>query len=135
MDRLALIKPFVGQFRLTSDFREHLARHRAPGLDFALPEGTPVLAASGGVVLACEWDPTGGRTVVVDHGDGLHTLYGHLRAVWRVRSERVNAGEFLGLSGNTGTTTAPHLHFGVWNEGEWVDPIEWLVGWDGQGLL
>lgn len=122
-----LRKPFVGDFRITSDFGAHVARKSsAPGMDFALPEGTPVLAAAGGTVARSEWGSDGGRYVMVDHGNGLQTLYSHLRAVWRVKGERVNVGEFIGLSGNTGHSTGPHLHFGVKRGGQWVDPAPML---------
>lgn len=121
--------PAVKEYRITSDFAAHLARgSTAPGIDLALPDGSAVLAAGGGRVIRCEWGDAGGRYVMIEHGGkGMITLYSHLSAVLRVKGERVKAGDVIGLSGNTGHSTGPHLHFAVKQDGRWVDPEPLLV--------
>lgn len=100
--------------------------HFHSGLDLAAPEGTPVHAAARGVVRAAE-DPGGyGLYVVVDHGGGVSTLYGHLERTRLGNGVAVRAGDDLGFVGSTGLSTGAHLHFEVRREGRPVDPIPWL---------
>jgi len=93
------------------------------GVDFKAPKGTPVICAlSGKVVLAKELYYTG-KTVVIDHGAGLHTLYAHLSKISVKEGEYVKAGEKVGAVGSTGRSTGPHLHFGVYVCGVKADPM------------
>jgi murein DD-endopeptidase MepM/ murein hydrolase activator NlpD len=108
------------------DFSHQAGSADEHALDFQMPEGTPVLAARAGVVAAVRQDSTrGGRTrrfrncanyVVVRHGDGTYAEYYHLRPNGaRVKpGDPVAAGQLLGLSGNTGYSMLPHLHFAVY---------------------
>lgn len=101
--------------------------HFHTGLDFALPLRTPIGAASAGRVVAAGWDTTGfGNRVVIDHGNGVETLYGHLTSVAVTPGQTVQAGQQIGLSGSTGNSSGPHLHFGVEQNGQWVDPAPYL---------
>lgn len=95
------------------------------GVDFAVPRGTPVYAASEGVVTDARPNGGYGNWVRVDHGDGVATAYGHLsRFAPRIKpGVRVARGELVGLSGNTGRSTGPHLHFEVIADGQPVDPL------------
>lgn len=105
------------------------------GADFRAPLGARVLAAGAGTVVRSAYDPprsaggTGaGYHVRVDHGDGITTRYYHLAATGRVSvGDRVRAGEQVGASGNTGDSTAAHLHFEVRVDGTPVDPVPWLA--------
>ena len=81
------------------------------GVDFAAPIGTPVLAALGGRVVLAESLSGYGLTVVLDHGQGLQTLYAHLQATLARVGDRIEQGQPLGQLGMTGTATGPHLHF------------------------
>ena len=135
MPDLTLRLPTKVEYPITSNFTMHLQRtppSKAPGVDFAIPAGCQVLAAAPGRVTRCEWSDAGGRYLVIHHpelvegAEGVYTFYCHLRAVWRVVGEAVDAGELVGLSGNTGRSTAPHLHFALKIAGEWVDPIPHL---------
>jgi hypothetical protein len=98
------------------------------GVDIANSIGTPVLAASDGVVVAA--GPTGGygNWVKLRHSDGTVTLYGHLSA-WNVEvGQRVWAGDQIAKMGNTGNSTGPHLHFEVLLNGtDRIDPVGWLA--------
>lgn len=93
------------------------------GVDFVAPEGTPVYASlSGKVVLAQELFYTG-KTVIIDHGKGLFTLYAHLSRISVKEGEMVKRGETIGNVGSTGRSTGPHLHFGVYLVGVRADPL------------
>ncbi len=98
------------------------------GVDFAVPVGTSVHAASGGIVIMAEWYSGYGYTVIVDHGGGLWTLYGHLReGGFKVgKGDTVSKGDVIAESGNTGNSTGPHLHFEVRDNGTAVNPMNYL---------
>jgi murein DD-endopeptidase MepM/ murein hydrolase activator NlpD len=81
------------------------------GVDFAAPVGTPVLAALAGRVVLAEPLSGYGLTVVLDHGQGLQTLYAHLQVIGVTAGSQIDQGGELGLVGMTGVATGPHLHF------------------------
>ncbi len=94
-----------------------------PGLDIAVPTDSYVRAAGAGTVVDVGEDPVYGRFVVIDHGDGYTTLYGHASLNLVERGQQVRQNEVIALSGSTGRSTAPHLHFEVLLNGEAVDPL------------
>jgi murein DD-endopeptidase MepM/ murein hydrolase activator NlpD len=97
-----------------------------PGLDIAAPLGTPVRAASEGVVTMAGWNGGFGKMVLIDHGGGVTTLYGH-NADLRVEvGERVVAGQLIADMGSTGYSTGSHVHFEVHVGEDKVDPRAWL---------
>ncbi len=98
-----------------------------PGLDIAVPEGTWVRAAGAGIVLDVGEDPVYGEFVTLDHGEGLVTLYGHASRTFVVRGQQVRRNELIALSGNSGRSTAPHLHFEVRRDGEPLDPTTFVI--------
>lgn len=93
------------------------------GLDLAVPRGTPVRAVADGVVLISDWTPRLGHRVVIDHGDEFFTIYGHNEMVLVYPHQWVKAGTPVALAGNSGISTAPHLHFEIWLNGNSVDPL------------
>ena len=96
-----------------------------PGLDIAIPTGSYIRASGAGRVMEVgEDDPTFGKYVRIDHENGYETLYGHAFATSVELGEEVRKNEVIALSGSTGESTAPHLHFEIWFEGETVDPFE-----------
>jgi murein DD-endopeptidase MepM/ murein hydrolase activator NlpD len=96
------------------------------GLDYHAPRGTRVVAANSGTVLLARRLFFEGNCVIVDHGQGLMTLYMHL-SKFRVRKgQKVRRGQLLGLSGVTGRATGPHLHLAVRWEGVYLDPAKLL---------
>jgi len=98
------------------------------GVDLSAPQGTPVRAAADGIVVHAEWSSGGyGRLVVVDHGNGLQTFYGHLSRFDVVPGEEVRRGDVLGKSGSSGRVTAPHLHYEVRMGGIPVNPYPYLA--------
>lgn len=84
------------------------------GVDYATPVGTPIYAASDGVVIEAKtfgWNYGWGKTVLISHGGGVTSRYGHLSGLNVSVGDHVSQGEFIGRSGNTGHSTGPHLHF------------------------
>jgi murein DD-endopeptidase MepM/ murein hydrolase activator NlpD len=115
--------PSFGETRLMNE--EKTSRHL--GTDFPVKEGTRVYASNAGVVAMAAPLFYEGNCVLVDHGDGLFTVYMHLEKMMVHRGERVRKHAQIGLSGRTGRVTGPHLHFEVvWNKSH-LDPVELLA--------
>jgi len=94
-----------------------------PGIDIAVPPGTPVRAAGGGVVEAAGTDPAYGQFVLLRHTGGYETMYGHASRILVREGDSTQAGQVIALSGNSGRSTAPHLHFEIRREGKSLDPL------------
>jgi len=105
-------------------FTGRLARHT--GLDIPARHGTPVLASGGGRVVSAGYKGAYGRTVVIDHGDGLATLYGHASRLLVRTGDVVMPQQPIALVGSTGRSTGPHLHFEVIRAGRRVEPRQYL---------
>lgn len=117
--------------RLSSRFGLRRVLNGAPrsphaGLDLAVGTGTPVHAPTAGTVLAVEDFYFTGNTVVIDHGQGLLTLYAHLSRVDVKPGDRLHRGDAVGASGMSGRATGPHLHWVVILGGTAVDPVLFL---------
>jgi murein DD-endopeptidase MepM/ murein hydrolase activator NlpD len=97
------------------------------GLDYAVPQGTPISAANAGTVLLASPLYFEGNCVVIDHGQGLLTLYLHMSEIKVKAGERVESGQEIGLSGGTGRATGPHLHMAVRWEGIYLNPATLLT--------
>ncbi len=97
------------------------------GVDIGVDRGTPVRAAAPGYVVERGWDDIYGFYVIVDHGYGIKTLYGHNDRLVVMNGERVVRGQTIAYSGSTGKSTAPHVHFAVIRNGIHVDPLEYLL--------
>lgn len=95
------------------------------GVDFAAPYGTPVRAAANGVVSEAGWESGLGRTVRIDHADGIASTYGHLSEITPATAPgaTVERGQVIGYVGSTGLSTGPHLHYELTREGSHVDPL------------
>ena len=93
-----------------------------PGLDIAAPTGTTVTAAAGGTVIMAQWYGGYGNYILIDHGGGYSTGYGHLSAMYVSNGQSVKRGQAIGAIGMTGEATGPHLHFEVRIDGKPVDP-------------
>ncbi|MGA8532748.1 MAG: peptidoglycan DD-metalloendopeptidase family protein [Candidatus Tumulicola sp.] len=92
------------------------------GLDIAAPSGTTVTAAAGGTVIMAQWYGGYGNYILIDHGGGYSTGYGHLSAIYVSNGQGVKRGQAIGAVGSTGASTGPHLHFEVRIDGKPVDP-------------
>jgi murein DD-endopeptidase MepM/ murein hydrolase activator NlpD len=96
------------------------------GLDFGAEYGSLIKAADNGVVIAAEWTGGYGNAVIIDHGNGLTTLYGHTSQMYVTAGQVVRKGQPIAAVGSTGFSTGPHLHFEVRRQGEPIDPMPFL---------
>jgi len=96
------------------------------GIDIGVPTGTTVKAARYGRVIYTGWNGAYGLVVILDHGNSLATMYAHLSRVFVSAGQRVGTLQAIAASGNTGTSTGPHLHFQVEVQGTPVNPMGWL---------
>ncbi len=115
----------VTNWNVTSNFGYRWGRLHA-GTDVGVPQGTTVRASRGGQVITAGWVGGYGNCVIIDHGDGVSTRYGHLSQVLVNVGQYVDQGDQIALSGNTGRSTGPHLHFEIRINGEAVDPLPYL---------
>ena len=127
------ILPFKREapLRISSSFgmRHHpiykdMRFHR--GVDFPMPEGTSIVATADGVVAASDLSSGYGKHIVLNHEDDYTSIYANLQEVICKPGQTVSKGQLIGYSGNTGTSTAPHLHYEVRYKGEWVDPEDYF---------
>ncbi len=98
-----------------------------PGIDISVPRGTKVHAPADGVVVFCGAKNGYGNILVIDHGYGTVTRYGHMDGFNVRPGQRVKRGDVIGFSGNTGRSTAPHLHYEVWVNDQMRNPIEYII--------
>lgn len=96
------------------------------GIDIGVDYNTPIHAADGGTVILAGWCGGYGNAVIIDHGNGLQTLYGHNTSVVVSEGQTVSQGQVIAYSGSTGYSTGPHCHFEVRRNGEAVDPMGYL---------
>lgn len=107
--------PFTGQ----RDFH--------PGLDISTPMGTPIHAPAEGVVISCGEKGGYGNTIVIDHGNGIVTRYGHLASYSVKPGQRIRRGDAIGAVGSTGRSTGPHLHYEVWIREQAQNPTHYIL--------
>ncbi|MDH4155852.1 MAG: M23 family metallopeptidase [candidate division Zixibacteria bacterium] len=113
------IQGFISQgFETADEERYH------PGIDIACAEGTPVLATAAGMVMYADYDSVYGYMVVLRHNDSVATIYGHNSELLVELGQKVPAGGRVALSGNTGISTAPHLHYEMRIHDEPINPLE-----------
>jgi len=121
------ILPISG-YHLTAGFGEYgLWSHAHTGQDFAAPIGTPVHALADGTIIFASYDGAYGNKIAIQHAEGLITWYAHLSAFEVKLGDKVQGGQLIGLVGNTGNTTGPHLHLEIRPHDDVpVDPLPWL---------
>lgn len=118
------VKPITGG-TLTSTFKWRWGRMHK-GVDWAVPVGTAVRASCGGTVVSAGWLGGYGYCVTLRHADGRQTRYGHLSKILVSAGQKVDQNEKIALSGNTGRSTGPHLHFEILINGSQVNPLKYL---------
>ena len=133
VDHQPLISPVDVKYRLGDGFkfREVHPVFGTPrmhyGQDFAVPYGTDVYATGDGTIIESGWNSGGfGNFIVIDHGYGLQSTYGHLSQIKVSKGMNVKRGDLLGLSGNTGTSSGPHLHYQIDQFGEHKNPVNFF---------
>ncbi|MEW5569623.1 M23 family metallopeptidase [Rossellomorea marisflavi] len=117
-------------YKITSYFNNKESFRNSPhtGIDFSMPEGTPLKSVSDGVVksLIDYGNRNVGKGVLIETDNGTQLIYGHLSEFNVVEGQHVSAGDLIGLSGNTGFSTGAHLHFGVKEGNRFVDPAPFI---------
>lgn len=112
-------KPLINPFHRIE--REH------HGVDYLVPEGTPIFATADGTIESLtDQISSRGKVVMIDHGNGYKTSYGHLSEIRVKRGDKVKRGDIIALSGNSGLSFAPHLHYEVVFNGTRVDPVHYF---------
>ncbi|NYI04556.1 M23 family metallopeptidase [Allostreptomyces psammosilenae] len=124
--------PIEGSYTLSASFAQAGSNWASThsGQDFAVPTGTGVDTVSDGVVYSASYDSSYGNNVIVQNADGKYVLYGHLSEMTVTAGQKVSAGDRVGLSGNTGNSTGPHLHFEVRTTpvyGSAINPVDYLA--------
>jgi murein DD-endopeptidase MepM/ murein hydrolase activator NlpD len=123
------IWPLEGDVVSTFGWRIHPVlenRHHHDGIDIDVPEGTIVHAAASGEVFFYGEQPGYGNVLVLEHGDGYFTMYGHLESAIVSAGRYVELGQEIALSGNTGISSGPHLHFEIRNAEFPIDPLRYM---------
>ncbi len=118
------VKPISGG-RFTSGFKRRWGRMHK-GVDWACPIGTAVMASCGGTVVQAGWFSGYGNCITIRHPDGKQTRYGHLSKILVSSGQKVTQGQKIALSGNTGRSTGPHVHFEIIINGSQVNPLPYL---------
>lgn len=125
----SFIWPVIGRISSGYGYRIHPIKGRRElhgGIDIAVPVGTKIRAAASGKVIQSGWISGFGKTIVIDHGDGVRTLYGHNYRLLVRAGSNVNLGQVIALAGSTGLSTGPHLDFRIYKDGKTVNPIKYL---------
>jgi murein DD-endopeptidase MepM/ murein hydrolase activator NlpD len=130
LTRLPLVAP-LNYYRITSKFGRRrdpvngkMARHK--GLDIAAPLRSPVFAPASGKVIFSGWKGRFGRMIVIDHGFGIKTRYGHLRRLYVKRGKQVKFGDKIAQLGSSGRSTGPHVHYEILVNGKSVNPLDFI---------
>ncbi|MBN2102717.1 M23 family metallopeptidase [bacterium] len=125
-ESLPTLLPIEGY--LTTHFQKRNWYHNRAhhGIDIAAEKGTVIRAAGGGIVVLANWTPDLGHVVIIDHGGGFYSYYGHAMRLLVAQGGRVKKGQSIALLGSSGISSAPHLHFEIWKDGEPLDPESFL---------
>ena len=99
------------------------AQRKHGGIDIVAKMGAPIKASASGMVVFSGWTYEMGNLIIIHHGDGYFTHYGHNQINLKSQLDFVKRGEVIGLVGNTGISTGPHLHFEIWKNKQSIDPL------------
>lgn len=127
LDRVPNYFPTTGRITSYFGYRKNPFNYSSEfhhGLDIANYSGTEILAAGKGTVIETGYDYSFGRYIIIDHGYNFVTRYAHLSKINVDEDEQVEKGQAIGLMGNTGESTGPHLHFEIRINGEVIDPLK-----------
>lgn len=120
------VKPVSGTITSRFGANESIRDHTHKGMDIAAPAGTPIKAAADGEVTYAGWMGGYGNLVIISHGNGIQTYYGHCSKLYVSKGETVNAGDTIAAVGTTGNSTGNHLHFEIRKNGSQINPQRYL---------
>lgn len=123
--------PLAAAGRITSYFGYREAPTKGAstyhqGIDISVPVGTAVLATGAGEVVTAAYSPSGGNYITIYHGNGVYSYYMHCSSLSASVGTQVSAGQQIALSGSTGISTGPHLHFAIYANGSYVNPLSYV---------
>jgi len=122
--------PVAGTISSTYGYRNHPVREERKfhtGVDLSVPSGSEVKATADGIVSFAGWTENSGIVVVVEHGHGFSTAYAHNRKGLVRVGQRIARGDVIAMSGSTGLSTGPHVHYEIWRNGRHADPAGFLA--------
>ncbi|XBC42082.1 MAG: peptidoglycan DD-metalloendopeptidase family protein [Buchnera aphidicola (Meitanaphis elongallis)] len=125
--------PSLKKYRISSSFNPHrlnpitkkISSHQ--GVDLAMPIGTPILSIGSGEIIKTKYSSIAGKYVTIKHNVQYITKYMHLKKILVKVGDKVKKGEKIGISGNTGRTTGPHLHYEIWLKNRVIDPEKLVI--------
>ena len=123
--------PVAGTLSSPYGYRNHPVHEEKKfhsGVDISVPSGSEVKATAHGIVSFAGWTENSGIVVVAEHGHGFSTAYAHNRKALVRVGQRIARGEVIAMSGSTGVSTGPHVHYEIWRNGRPVDPVGFLAG-------
>jgi len=123
---ISLIRPVNGSITSRFGASSYRRSSRHTGLDIANSKGTPIKAAAAGTVSYASWKGSYGNLIVIDHGGGIQTYYGHLSSIGVSVGQSVGQGQVIAAMGSTGNSTGPHLHFEIRTGGVALNPQNYL---------
>ncbi len=118
--------PVKGNITSRYGARESIRDHSHKGLDIAAKTGTPIKAAADGKIKYADTMSGYGNLIIIDHGNGITTYYGHCSKLYKKEGQKVKAGDVIAAVGNTGNSTGSHLHFEIRKNGVYVNPAKYL---------
>lgn len=122
--------PVAGTISSSYGYRNHPVREERrfhTGVDLSVPSGSEVKATADGIVSFAGWTENSGIVVVVEHGHGFSTAYAHNRKALARVGQRIARGDVIAMSGSTGVSTGPHVHYEIWRNGRHADPAGFLA--------
>jgi murein DD-endopeptidase MepM/ murein hydrolase activator NlpD len=119
--------PVDGVISREFEWNSVIPKRSHPGVDIAGKEGSVIRATAAGIIVWAGWSPRYGNIVIMAHGNGYFSLYGHNQIVLVEPWDSVDRGDPIALLGNTGQSSAPHLHFEIWYQDQPLDPLELLI--------
>ncbi len=122
--------PVAGTISSPYGYRNHPVREERrfhTGVDLSVPSGSEVKATADGIVSFAGWTENSGIVVVVEHGHGFSTAYAHNRKALVRVGQRIARGDVIAMSGSTGVSTGPHVHYEIWRNGRHADPAGFLA--------
>ena len=122
-DNIPSFPPIEGFISQRMENKFSMAENLHDGIDIVAKEGTPIKASASGLVIFSGWTYEMGNQIILYHGDGYFTHYGHNQQNLKYQLDIVKRGEVIGLVGNSGISSGPHLHFEIWKDKKSIDPL------------
>ncbi|MBL7014374.1 MAG: M23 family metallopeptidase [Candidatus Marinimicrobia bacterium] len=134
IDNIPSVPPVLGYISQRTESDLSFIKRGHYGVDIVVKEGEPIQASAAGLVVFSDWTYDQGNVIILYHGDGYFTHYGHNQKNLKSQRDIVARGEVIALSGNTGNSSGPHLHYEIWKDGVAVDPLDYFPAFKSKDL-